>query len=366
MNRRPFALAFALFVLTALVRPASADLLIANVGSNSILRYSEANNTLSTFSNGDNGALVVPHGMTYGPDGNLYVSSLGTGSILEYNGTSGTYMGTFVPHTGAGTTLEYPNGIAFDPSNSRYLYIASFYNNTIDRYDTTTQTLSVYATLPSNSLTAGHLQGPTGLLFGFDGRLYVNDSTQSNGSQIRQYNVAAGDTVGRSIISGTSDSVTHLNAPAQLAFGPASGATPPLLINTNFFQNTVNSYQLTYQNGQIVGAWLHQIAGVSPGGLNEPGGVVYDPSSGKVVITNYLGNTLVTANLDGSGGTTTLNPISIMGAALNHATYIVTMPESGSNLGGLTPTPEPASLALFGVGALACLGARLCRRRRAS
>ena len=136
MNRRPFALAIVLCGLALLPRSASADLLIANVGSNSILRYNPSANTLSTFSSGDNGALSVPHGMTYGPDGNLYVSSLGTGTIVEYNGSTGVFMGTLVPHTVGAQTLQYPNGIAFDPNNARSLYIASYYDNAIEKYDT--------------------------------------------------------------------------------------------------------------------------------------------------------------------------------------------------------------------------------------
>jgi PEP-CTERM motif len=368
MNGRPIRLAIALLGMSLLGRPALADLLIANVGSNSILRYDESANTLTTFTSGDNGALNVPHGMIYGPDGNLYVSSLGTGSILEYNGTTGVFMGTFVPHTVGQQTLQYPNGIAFDPNNSQNLYIASYYDNAIERYNTATRTLTVYATLPSNSLTAAHLEGPTGLVFGSDGKLYVNESTRSDGSQIRQYDVSNGDTVGRSIVGGASDSITHLNAPAQLTFGPSNGSNPPLLIDTGFYQNSVNSYQLSYQNGQIVGTWLSQLAGVSPGGLNEPGGVAYDPTTGRVVITNYVGNSLVSANLNGTSDVSTvdvstLNPTSVGGAALNEPTYIVAIPSA--SIGTPTPTPEPASLALFGIGALVYIGARLRHRRSA-
>ena len=366
MNRRPIRLAITLLGLSLLARPALADFLISNVGSDSILRYNEASNTLTTFTSGDNGALQVPHSMTYGPDGNLYVSSLGTGSILEYNGSTGVFMGTLVPHTVCQLTLQYPNGIAFDPNNPQNLYITSYYDNAIERYNTATQTLTVYATLPANGLTAAHLEGPTGLVFGSDGNLYVNESTQSNGSQIRVYNVGAGDTVGRSIVSGASDAITHLNAPAQLAFGPSNGTNPPLLIDTGFYQNSVNSYQLSYQNGQIVGTWLHQLAGVSPGGLNEPGGVAYDPTSGRVIITNYLGNSLVSANLNGTSGVSTLdvstlNPTSIGGAVLNEPTYIIAIPAS---IGQTSPAPEPGGVILFGIGALACLGARLRHRRR--
>jgi hypothetical protein len=363
MNRRPFALAIVLFGFALLPRMAAADLLIANVGTNSILRYNEASNTLSTFTSGDGGALSVPHGMTYGPDGNLYVSSLGTGSILEYNGQTGVFMGTLVPHTVGNQTLQYPNGIAFDPNNPHSLYIASYYDNAIERYDTVAHTLTVYATLPTTAGTLAHTQGPTGLVFGSDGNLYVNDSTQANGSQIREYNVSTGDTVGRSIISGTSDTVTHLNAPAQLAFGPSNGASPPLLIDTSFYQNTVNSYKLSYQGGQIVGSFIHQLAGVSPGGLNEPGGVAYDPTTGRVIITNYLGNTLVSANINGTSDITTLNPTSIGGAVLDNPTYILAIP---TTLPPPAPAPEPASLTLFGVGALVYLGSRYHRRRQAA
>jgi hypothetical protein len=62
MNRRPIRLAITLLGLSLVARPALGDFLIANVGSNSILRYDEADNTLTTFTSGDNGALSVPHG----------------------------------------------------------------------------------------------------------------------------------------------------------------------------------------------------------------------------------------------------------------------------------------------------------------
>ena len=365
--RWPTALAIGLIGLCA-SRPASADLLIDNVGSNSILRYNTASNTLTTFSNGDNGALKVPHGMTYGPDGNLYVSSLGTGQILEYNGTSGAYLGVVVPHTfGSGntpTSLEYPNGIAFDPNNSRYLYIASFYNNEIDRWDTVNHTLTTYAKLPStvSNNASLHVQGPTGLSFGFDGNLYVNDSSQVNGgSNIRVFNTSAGDTVGHNIVAGFSDQTTGLNAPAQFTFTPYNGQTPPNLIETKFFNNEVDSYKISFSNGQYIATFDHIIASLSSGGVNEPGGVAYDPTSGRVLITNYLGNSLLSASIDGSS-VTNLKPT---GVALNEATYIISIPIAPNFLSvGPFDVPEPTSVVLLAVGSIALLGRQLRRRRQ--
>jgi hypothetical protein len=35
-------------------------------------------------------------GVGFGPDGNFYVASAGTGQILRYNGTTGAFLGAFV------------------------------------------------------------------------------------------------------------------------------------------------------------------------------------------------------------------------------------------------------------------------------
>lgn len=58
--------------------------------------------------------LSRPRGIGFGPDGNLYVSSTGTGSVVRFNGTTGAFIDVFA---------QYPNlngqALTFVPSQAR-------------------------------------------------------------------------------------------------------------------------------------------------------------------------------------------------------------------------------------------------------
>src|SRR2546425_192547 len=56
--------------------PPGTDLLVASYNNDSILRYDgTTGNFVSAFVSSGSGGLSRPQGITYGPDGNLYVSS---------------------------------------------------------------------------------------------------------------------------------------------------------------------------------------------------------------------------------------------------------------------------------------------------
>ena len=52
-----------------------------------------------------NGALSLPHGLAFGPDGHLYVASAGNDRVLRYNGTTGAFADTIVP-AGTGSSHD--------------------------------------------------------------------------------------------------------------------------------------------------------------------------------------------------------------------------------------------------------------------
>jgi hypothetical protein len=60
---------------------------------------------------GSGGGLDGPIGLTFGPDGNLYVSSAGTDQVLRYDGTTGTFIDAFVSANSGG--LDAPTFLIF-------------------------------------------------------------------------------------------------------------------------------------------------------------------------------------------------------------------------------------------------------------
>jgi hypothetical protein len=104
------------------------------------------------------GGLSAPTDLTFGPDGNLYVSSWGSDRVLRYQGPSGAQLGGFIdayvpPNDGG---LTEPNGLLFDAGGS--LYVASFNGNDVLRAgapDYYAVTLSAGQAVTFDTLTPG-------------------------------------------------------------------------------------------------------------------------------------------------------------------------------------------------------------------
>jgi sugar lactone lactonase YvrE len=202
MNRTVSRLNFSLILTTFAslglgVTNANAALLVGNTTGNSVSLFNDKTGQfLKDFIPSDptkNGGLIAPDGLTFGSDGNLYVSSGDTSSnsaILRYDGKTGKFLDTFA----IGGGLQRPYGSAFGPDGD--LYVSSFLTDQILRYDGQTGAFKgVFAT--GNGLSGG-LNGPNGLLFvGND--LYVSTEGSVAGefpglpSQVLKYDLATGD-----------------------------------------------------------------------------------------------------------------------------------------------------------------------------
>src|SRR5215213_1269084 len=91
---------------------AQADLLVSSFSNGRVYRFNEhTGQYVDTFVPNTNGLLNLPHGLAFGPDGNLYVASAGNDSVLRYNGTNGAYLNGFIL-LGAGG-LDYPVWLEF-------------------------------------------------------------------------------------------------------------------------------------------------------------------------------------------------------------------------------------------------------------
>jgi DNA-binding beta-propeller fold protein YncE len=72
---------------------ARAELFVASFSGNRVHRYNETNGApidTGIFVAAGSGGLNLPHGMAFGPDGNLYVASAGNDAVLRYQGTNGS------------------------------------------------------------------------------------------------------------------------------------------------------------------------------------------------------------------------------------------------------------------------------------
>ena len=148
--------------------PAEAAVLIGNTEGNNIVEVDEkTGNFLGEFISPFEG-FESPDTLTYGPDGNLYISSGDTpetSAIYRFDGQTGALIDKFA----SGGDLFRPYGLAFGPDG--LLYVSSFRSDKILRYDGATgKFVDVFA---QRDGTAEGLNGPNGLLFGPDGNLYV-------------------------------------------------------------------------------------------------------------------------------------------------------------------------------------------------
>jgi hypothetical protein len=111
------------------------SLYIANQGTNEILRDNGAG--LSSFVTAESGGLSTPRNAVFGSDGNLYVSSDSTGQVLRYDGQSGDFLGVFA------TSPLTPGPFWMEFGTDGYLYASartttSGLNMSILRFNATT------------------------------------------------------------------------------------------------------------------------------------------------------------------------------------------------------------------------------------
>jgi len=118
---------------------------------------------MNIFVTAGSGGLSRGRDVTLGPDGNLYATSSGsTGGVLKSNGTTRAFLSAFV---GPGSDLSLPRGLVFGPDGN--LYVANFGGGDVDRSNGTTGAfLNTFIAAGSGPPAgSGALGGPTFLLF---------------------------------------------------------------------------------------------------------------------------------------------------------------------------------------------------------
>ena len=255
------AIACAVAATACLSFNARADLFVSAAGRNAVVQYTDDGTLVGDFVSPGSGGLGDPQGITFGPDGNLYVASNASDNVLRFDGTTGDFIDVFASHpnfawpaeinfrgdflyvsdfkmggrvarfnatTGAYvddfvTGINLPDGQSWDDQGR--LYVSGF--NTagpgtgiVNRYDGNT------GELIDNFVTAGqnNLGGALDNLFLADGRLLVSSF---NTDDVKVFSS-----------DGTSDSAFgNLPGPQGLKFGPDGN-----LYAGSFQQGFINRY----------------------------------------------------------------------------------------------------------------------------
>jgi sugar lactone lactonase YvrE len=193
---------------------------VASSGTNSVIRYTATGQLLSTFVAAGSGGLSGPYGLAFGPDGNLYVDSTGTNAAYEYSGSTGAFLNTFVSAGSGG--LTDPRGMAFGQDGN--LYVSSRGTQSVDRFQGPT------GPAPGSPLPAagqsgatfvatgnGGLAGPLDLAFGPNGNLFVANGTPPSGVTNNSYGVLEFDATSGSFVT-TYIGSKNVTDPRGLAF----------------------------------------------------------------------------------------------------------------------------------------------------
>lgn len=347
--------------LITLAPAAQAALLIGNTRGNNVSIFDEQTGRYGgDFIAAGSGGLVDPDDLTFGPDGNLYVSS-GTstsGAILKFDGKTGAFLGRF----DQGGTLLRPYGSAFGPDGR--LYVSSFRSDEILRYDASTGAfIDVFA---KGTGLANGLNGPNDLLFGPDGSLYVTtQGSVADGlggirfpsgidSQVLKYDIA----------TGTSSVFVPKPTPFPDSFnfvsflGLAIGPNGELV--TSDFANGIRNYDLA--TGNLLSTISTNFTGTNPS-QNFTGAVAFDANKLLYAVGFDTTRNNQGAILRFDGNTGAPQPAAGQSGALLVATTPLLNRPVGIAYAPLT-VPEPGIVA--GLLALAGLGAARSKGRRRS
>ncbi len=203
--------------------------------------------------------LEGPHGLTFGPDGNLYIGTRFTDSVLRYDGITGQFIGAFVPAGSGG--LDDASAAVFGPNGS--LYVASLGTDAILRYDGSTG-IFLDAFVPAGS---GGLSRPHNMIFGPDGNLYVTSALFPDTFSILRYDGASGAFI--DVFAGVGSAqgnVGGLSFPGTMAFGP----------DGNFYVSSDPTNEVLRYDG-ITGQFIDAFVTAGSGGLDGAVGILFIP-----------------------------------------------------------------------------------------
>ena len=166
------------------------NLYVIGAFSNNVVRFNGATGAfIDEFVASGSGGLSNPTDLDFGPDGHLYVlphGSLGSESVWKYNGSTGAFIGLF----GAGGGMEHTHGLTWGPDSN--LYHGRLGGATIARFNSSGASLGELG--PHSGLST-----LSDLAFGPDGNIYV---TSISPGGVLRYDGSTGAFIGEFVPSG--------------------------------------------------------------------------------------------------------------------------------------------------------------------
>jgi streptogramin lyase len=237
---------------TGLTFGPDGNLYVSSSGSNQVLRFDGSTGaSMGVFASG--GGLRQPRGLVFGPDGNLYVCSSNTDEVLRYDGNTGVFLDSFAQ--GA----REPQYLVFGPGG--FLYVSSFFFERglifgeVLRYNATTGDLVDVFALDAS--------GATGLAFGPGGPLYVGSFSSS---EVLFYEEVLGAWIGRGAFA------RDVRTPEGLVFGP----------DGNLYVSSITADKVRRYDGAS-GARIDDFIPSGRGGLSAPAGLAFGPDGNLYV-----------------------------------------------------------------------------------
>jgi DNA-binding beta-propeller fold protein YncE len=228
---------------------------VSSFDNDTVLKFNARNgDPLGVFVPAGSGGLNGPTGLTFGPDGNLYVSSFVLNNrVLKYDGRSGQFLGVFVDEQSGG--LQGPMDLGFGPDGN--LYVVSSYGGGVFRYNGLTGAfIDRFTTQPG---------GAEGIRWR-QGSMYVSSHVNDN---VFQFNAQSGTLIGP-VVLGFLDWATGLD------FGP-DGA----LYVASFFDDSVMKFNS--KTGQWMGTFASNCLG--------PEMIRFSPH-GDLFVASYSGDSV--------------------------------------------------------------------------
>jgi sugar lactone lactonase YvrE len=293
--------------------PHSGDLFVTGWLSHSVARFDWAMQTYQPFVAPDSGGLADAYGIAVGPDGSVYVSDPSQNIVYRYDGAMGNPLpapgqsGAVFVAAGSGGLID-PRGVTFGADGN--LYVSSRDSNVtgqILEYQgpaglSPGAFLGVFA-----NITVG--SAPSDLTFGPDGNLYVslinmNGPNANVYGQVNRYNGSTGAPVGTGVF------VSKILQPRGIVFDPQG--TSMYVIEDQTGNGYVSSMPgpmgqvFRYQgpNGQNPGAFVETYVTGGQGGLSIPIGLARDANGNLYVSDRDTAN--VTRFAPGSQATFTV------------------------------------------------------------